>query len=112
MTAQDAHAEAVCRIEQAHSASAEILDLGDLPLERLPDALAQLTDLHVLTLGNIVPRVQDNEIAWDWDEERSAPGFQDLTPLAQLSNLQQLNLIGCKSVTDVGTLVQLANIQY
>src|SRR5438105_1620655 len=43
MSADTAHDEALRRIEQAHATKAEILDLGDLPLDRLPDELARLT---------------------------------------------------------------------
>ncbi len=43
------------RIEENAATKDPILDLGDLPLERLPDSIGKLDHLQVVALGKQVP---------------------------------------------------------
>jgi hypothetical protein len=52
MTLEEANAEAVRRIYQASDSGQWWLDLGDLPIERVPDEIAELGgQLLALSLG-------------------------------------------------------------
>ena len=53
-----------CRIEQARAEGARLLDLGDLPLDELPEELGSLTKLRVLALGMTSIRCGDDGIKW------------------------------------------------
>src|SRR5258708_30397046 len=109
MTTDDAYHEALRRIEEADRTKAEILDLGDLPLDRLPNELARLTNLRVLALGIESPRFADDQIHWTLDLSRTNQSFRDLTAIAVLANLQQLDLRGA-NLMDVGPFSKLANL--
>ena len=60
-----AHAEALRRIQEAKSSGAWWLDLGDLPIERLPDEIAELKELRVLALGRSKPIVEGTSLRWE-----------------------------------------------
>ena len=100
--------EAVRRIEKARAESATLLDLGDLPLEELPEELASLTELHVLALGCYSVRWNKDEVEWEYEHKRPSQRFSDLTILQRLTHLEQVSFAGCEEVTDLRPLENLA----
>ena len=48
------HEEALRRIVDAKARNADLLDLGDLRLEDVPKELGELTQLRMLSLGNML----------------------------------------------------------
>ena len=110
MTADEAFQEALRRIAEAERTNADLLDLGDLPLDRLPQELGRLTCLNVLSFGNRAPERRGNEIVWEWRSSGAQRAFTEITPLAELANLLQLDL-SSTPVNDVAPLANLANLQ-
>jgi internalin A len=100
--------EAERRIAEARRTGAEVLDLGDLALSELPASLGDLPDLRALYLGTYRP---GNGGQAQWDEDRKAPDFADLAPLAGLQSLQSLNLSDCPGVTDLAPIASLQALQ-
>lgn len=107
MTPDEAHAEAVRRIAEAHETRAEMLDLGDLPLANLPEELCQLDTLQTVSFGFYRPLRQDGEWRWVYKFGRTPKTFTDLNPLAGLTSLTGLDLSTCKGVTDLSPLAGL-----
>ncbi|MGL4460594.1 MAG: COR domain-containing protein [Planctomycetia bacterium] len=104
---EDPHAEAVRRIRAAKEIGQWWLDLGDLPLVRVPDEIVELRDqLTVLALGMRLLQVDGDEIKWEWDASRFGM-IADIEPLAGLVALASLNLWGCDGLTTVEPLAGL-----
>lgn len=112
MTPDEVYQEALRRIEDAARTGAVALDLGDLPLDRLPDELGKLSALRVLSLGgnSVVPEA-DGWLDLKIDGSRLNPTFRDITVLEPLSRLTHLSLAGCEGVRDVAPLAGLASLQ-
>ncbi len=132
MSLEEANAEAVRRIRAAKACGQWWLDLGDLPITRVPDEIVELKDtLRVLGLGKERLGAVGDTTGWVWDASRPAsltdllpwlpstgptarewepsrPGsLTDLTPVARLSALQELSIIGT-AVTDLAPLAGLS----
>src|SRR5262245_7507210 len=110
MTSTEAHAEAIRRIRKAKEEGGEILDLGDLRLEKLPDELGQLASLRVLALGWMKPVIQDSTIKWEAMLDRPIQGFLDLTTLWGLSELSSLSLCNHWAVSNLVPLSDLSTL--
>jgi GTPase SAR1 family protein len=126
---------ALQRIATVRESGAEVLDLGDLSLERLPDELGSLTEVRVLALGSYCPIVQNGALTWEWDPTRvetvcladisvlaelnqlknlhlgACPNLTDISPLAELNQLQSLDLGACSNLTDIMPLAELNQLQ-
>ena len=111
MTPADAHAEALRRIAHARESAAEMLDLGDLPLDQLPDALGELPELRILALGRSKPLRTESGWKWEWERSRPTQHWSNVSALAGLHGLQSLNLAGCEGVSDVSALAGLRGLQ-
>jgi internalin A len=111
MSLADNFAEAQRRIAAARESGAEILDLGDLKLDRLPDELGRLPALRILALGHYRPIVNDGNLSWEWDSDRPPRdnNLVEISALAGLTHLQTLNLSGC-NLTDASALAGLPRI--
>jgi hypothetical protein len=101
MSPEEARTEAIRRIEQARAEGATLLDLGDLPLDDLPEQLGSLSELRVLALGMFAARPGKDGVEWEFDGGRRLQRFSDLGPLAGLPALQSLDLSGCEGVSDL-----------
>ncbi len=136
MSPEEAHREAVRRIAAARAEHAQVLDLGDLPLDALPEELGSLTELRVLALGQWSPRIGKDGVDWEWDPNRpaqgisdlsilgtqpgdaqghcwylEAQGISDLSILGTLTQLERISLTGCTEIKDVVPLAALTNLQ-
>src|SRR5260370_501205 len=94
MSAVEARAEAIRRIEKARAEGSEILDFGDLPLASLPEELSGLAGLACLAELNL------------W----GCGGVADLSPLAGLASLSELNLSFCRGAKDLSPLAGIASL--
>jgi internalin A len=112
MSPTEAQAEAVRRIRQARAEGAWLLDLGDLPLDELPEGLGTLSDLRALALGRRAARSGGDGVEWEYQTDRRAQRFSELSPLSGLTNLRLLDLSWCVSVTDFGPLSGLAELEH
>src|SRR5579883_2906913 len=92
MTPEEAYAEAVRRIKDAKKGRKSVLDLGDLPLDRLPEEIGSLSRLRVLALGRRRPLGKGDSIKWEYERDRPRKHFSDLRPLSSLRNLTSLDL--------------------
>jgi len=90
-------AEAERRIEAAMRSRAEELDLVDVELDQLPVCLGELPDLRSLSL-------RSHRLIG------ASTGGIDLTPIAQLKELEFLNLLFV-GTPDLAPLAQLKNLQ-
>ena len=70
VTVKDDFAEACRRVAAARESNAELLDLGDLLLTRLPEELARCVSLRVLSIGRSRPSFGDGMVKWEWEVER------------------------------------------
>ncbi len=107
LTAAEAAALACQRIEANYASKSPILDLGDLPLESLPESIGKLDHLRVLGLGKHVPRLGEAGVRWEYGPGRPNQVFRSLGPLAGLTALTTLNLSGCEGVGELGPLAGL-----
>src|SRR4051794_37000912 len=98
-SAEEARAEAIRRIAAARAEGSEVLDLGDLPLASLPEELSGLAGLKVLALSRWEPVLRDGEITWKYEHDRPEQTFCDLSPLASLASLSELDLSYCEGVS-------------
>jgi internalin A len=108
MTPVEAETFACDRIETNKATEEPLLDLGDLPLERLPESLRNLGHLRILALGMFAPQL--NELLWQWDRNRLPHHLVDLAPLTGLDGLTSLNLSGCEGVKDLTPLTGLHSL--
>ncbi len=110
MSPEEAHLEAVRRIEKARAEGASLLDLGDLPMDELPQELSSLSQLRVLALGRYSARLGKDGVEWQFDYWRPMQRFSSLDALRSL-NLQSLDLLECESLADVGALAGRTSLQ-
>ncbi len=110
LSAEEAYAEARRRIAEARATRAEMLDLGDLGLKKLPRELGDLLHLRVLMLGRWRLVAEGESWGWEWDSDRPIPALSDVSPLAGLANLTTLDLSRCPALSDVSPLAGLANL--
>src|SRR5690242_11016265 len=103
--------EARQRIANARVTGRDILDLGDLKLDSLPEELGNLPRLHVLSLGKYAVQHDGEELKWNYDLDRPAQSFTELNVLRGLTNLQTLDLSWCQALTNVDGLEGLTNLQ-
>lgn len=109
LTQEEARAEAVRRIAHARDTGAEVLDLGDLGLEALPEEIRELRDLRVLALGAQRPVMKDGK--WEWEEVRfRSSRLADVSALAALTSLTHLNMFQCYAVSDLAPLAELTSL--
>jgi internalin A len=107
----DALAEARRRIRACADSGDDLLDLGDLRLERLPDELRELKQLRTLALGGRKPIRTAKGIEWKWDSgRRECRQLTDVSGLAGLTSLTSLNLSACDQLTDVSVLARLTSL--
>jgi Leucine-rich repeat (LRR) protein len=110
LSPEQAHAEAVCRIYEVRDSGKWWLDLGDLPIKRVPDEIALLKDrLRLLALGKYKPIVRGEEVEWEYDHGRPC-SITDVVPLAVLTGLTNLDLSGCEGLTSVAPLAALTGL--
>jgi Leucine-rich repeat (LRR) protein len=113
MTHEEAQKEAIHRIHNAHLNGVDWLDLGDLPIENVPEEIRILKDqLWVLALGNEKPVWREGTLEWDFEHWR--PGLVwDVGPLGTLTGLTTLNLegTGLADVGPLGTLTGLTTLE-
>src|SRR4051794_27418889 len=96
--------EAVRRIEQARTEGTWLLDLGDLPLDDLPQELGSLTQLRVLALGQMSARPGSDGVEWKYNRDRPRQRFSDLNVLRTLTRLEEVSFLDCVALTDVSPL--------
>ncbi len=104
--------EALRRIHEARETNAEILDLGDLPLDELPDAFHDLPYLRILALGWNRPYLTHGELKWARNDRRSDKPFTKLLALKNLTNLIWLDLSGCHSLQDLDVFCELTSLNW
>jgi hypothetical protein len=92
MTPEEAYEEALRRILKAEQHRAVKLDLSRLTLNRFPREVARVTSLQALDIFRC--------------EQLSS----DLSPLADLTSLQSLNLSGCEPSDDLTSLQSLSRL--
>lgn len=112
----EANAEAVRRIRAAKACGQWWLDLGDLPIESVPEEIAELSDqLEVLALGKFRPVIKSYQLCG----ETALPTvisagrhgkIRDLKPLRGLHKLNALDLSWCERLTTVEPLQGLHNL--
>ena len=108
----DDFAEACRRVAAARESNAELLDLGDLLLPRLPEELARCVSLRVLSLGRNRPSFPDGKLIRRWDSKRrNQTELSDVSGLASLTQLLALDLSRCKCLSDVSGLASLTQLQ-
>jgi internalin A len=98
------------RIEENFAKQLESLDLGDLPLNRLPEALSRLAHLRVLALGRIALVTGDDGPRRELDTSRSLQSFTNLAPLSALTGLDLLDLCDCEGISDLTPLSELTSL--
>src|SRR4051794_26521329 len=83
MSPEEALAEARRRIADANATHPDFLDLGDIPLDELPD-FGDMPHLRALALGYERPGRQGDQLTWS--ARGALPRFKgaDLTPLGKL----------------------------
>src|SRR2546421_9763368 len=101
MTSDEAHAEALRRIRACAESGDDLLDLGDLPLDRLPDELKALKHLRTLALGGHKPTRTAEGIEWEWEDARPLKSLSDGSVLSGLTALSSLGLGGGGGVSGV-----------
>lgn len=102
------------RIEEARETEAKFLDLGDLRVERLPDSIGSLPLLKVLALGRDALQVSGDAFSWECDQDRPRQQISDLTPLATLRQLTELDLAFCMLISNLKpleTMTQLTRLE-
>jgi hypothetical protein len=111
MSLEEANAEAVRRIHAAKAKGQTWLDLGDLPITRVPDEIVELKDtLWMLALGEDRLTAEGGQAKWDRIFTR--PGWvADLGPLARLTALTALNISGART-SDLTPLSGLATLAW
>jgi internalin A len=112
LTAAEAQAIACQRIEENLATRKPMLDLGDLPLDALPESIRRLEHLDVLSLGLHAPRRSGKGWFWESDWKRPRKGFHDLGPLAGLTRLSTLSLGQCEGVGDLGPVAGLTRLTW
>lgn len=115
MTPEQAHAEALRRIDLAAQTGQHWLDLGDLPLRRLPDEIARLAG-HLTELGLNEWAYDPETLEWRYGVDRwySSLILDDLQSLAALAGLRVLsaNLSdGAKGLEGIGAFVELESLR-
>lgn len=104
---------ALARIREARTTGADILDLGDLPLDELPTELASLPALRVLSLGKARPRRDaGGTVRWEWDESRPRQPFRDLSVLRSLTDLVALDLSSCGRIDNADVIATLPHLTW
>lgn len=109
-TPEEAHAEAIARIQAAKASGQTWLDLGDLGLEEIPAEIGCLDELEILALGatKIVPAF--GGIDFEWDDDRVSQ-IIDISAIQSLTSLRLLDLDGCLNVCDLTPLESLTTLQ-
>ncbi|NOT87605.1 MAG: TIR domain-containing protein [Lysobacter sp.] len=114
MTPEQAHAEALRRIEAAVESGQDWLDLGDLPLAAIPLEIGRLA-VQLRQLGLGLTRYDTEQAAWEYQSEYDASffarGIDDLGPIADLTALQMLDISWCTRLTSLATLARLTALQ-
>ena len=111
MTPEEAHAEAVRRVAHARAAGVKHLDLGDLPLVRLPDELTVLDQLEILVAGNNRLQVQaDGTSKWHFEGQRPYRYLVDIGSLSALTQLHTIDLRYQTKLVDVRPLAALTGL--
>jgi internalin A len=112
MTPEQAHAEAVRRIDAAAESGQYWLDLGDLPIEVIPLEIQRLSStLTHLALGLSSFEFIPNRILLMRDRMLIKRQLHDLSPLAGLDALQSLDLTLCQQIIDLSPLTGLGALQ-
>jgi internalin A len=112
MTPEQAHAEALRRIEAAVESGQDWLDLGDLPIEVIPQDIAKLSGtLKHLALGCNAFDPERGEFEFDSDRTKTPVRLRDLVRLEGLCALQSLDLSNCKQLTGLLPLSKLSTMQ-
>jgi internalin A len=115
MTPEQAHAEALRRIDFAAQTGQHWLDLGDLPLRRLPNEIARLAG-HLTELGLNEWAYDPKTLKWRYGVDRwhGLLILDDLQPMAELAGLRVLsaNLSGgTKGLGAIGAFVELESLR-
>jgi internalin A len=98
------------RIEKAARTGQDWLDLGDLGLTKLPDALSKLTKLKRLSLGRVYQVIN---VAWKRRARATRPSFlADISALSDLKDLRKLYLerTHCADLSAIAGLHQLEHL--
>ena len=112
MTPEQAHAEALRRIEAAAESGQDWLDLGDLPLAAIPLEIGRLaSQLRQLGLG--FNRYETQRADWMYNSERhsTSRSFNDLRPLSGLAALQFLDMSGCAQLESLEPIAGFTTLQ-
>jgi len=96
MTPAKARAEALRRFRAVREDRGTFLDLGDLPLEAIPDELGEIPGLRILALGKGKPLLADSGLAWALKSDRPFPRYCILVSLAGLTVLTRSIWPGAK----------------
>ncbi len=111
MTPEQAHAEALRRIEAAAESGQDWLDLGDLSFASIPPEIGRLAKrLRQLGLGRYGYDTQRAD--WTYDSKRySTPRYlNDLRSLTDLVALQFLDVSGCEHITSLDPIAGLTSL--
>lgn len=121
MTPEQAHAEALRRIEAAAESGQDWLDLGDLPLDAIPLEIAQLAgQLTELSMGNyqveeVRKKTRRKNWPWwhgDWADRQNPKTLIDLTALTTLKQLRSLDLSACRKINDFSPIESLQSLKF
>ncbi|MFN7332632.1 MAG: leucine-rich repeat domain-containing protein, partial [bacterium] len=98
------------RIEEAARTGQDWLDLGDLGLTRLPDALSKLTKLKRLNIGEFFEVKAEGTNYRHPTAERNS--LSDISAVASLSHLRELYISGtnCNDLSPIAGLQQLQTL--
>jgi hypothetical protein len=98
------------RIEEAARTGQDWLDLGDLGLTRLPDALSKLTKLKRLSLGRAFQVNAEGMVARKRTGKKNS--LSDISAVASLSDLRRLYLdqTNCNDLSHIAGLQQLRHL--
>src|SRR5436305_1751680 len=110
MSPEEARQEVIRRIEEARAEGAWLLDLGDLPLDELPEELSIEGGERVRAAGSSAVRVVESSVRWESDH-RTGCTLADIGALPTLMRFQALGLYDCREVTDIGPLAKLTSLQ-
>jgi len=110
VTLDEANAEAVRRIRAAKESGQWWLDLGDLPIERVPDEIAELKHLlKALALGQ--ERVAFKGVIKWGPRGKLRSQLKSIDSLVSLSTLEQLGLVACNLLANIRPLAGLNTLQ-
>lgn len=112
MTPEQAHAEALRRIEAAAESGQDWLDLGDLPLEVIPLEIARISaTLTRLSLGTSAFNIDLGIFEFYSGRLGTARPLRDINSIVALHALLSLVLSGCTQLIDLSPLARLSKLQ-